>query len=200
MFESEKYGGVPKANGCLEAFRNISNELGLFDLGAAGPKHTWTNKRRGPDLILERLDRFLANQKWMSHFANVEVRNLNFYGSDHMPVLLEVLNGDGTMETRHPKQFMFEHKWLMEGDYDSMLRNSWETHAGGSLFHERLKGVSGDMRRWARDTLGNLSARIKQVKNKLDDKLNMELGMWDSQGIQRLESEMNSLLNKEEIH
>ncbi|KAL8536143.1 hypothetical protein ACS0TY_011686 [Phlomoides rotata] len=71
--------GVPKSNGCLADFRDVVSDLGLFDLNSVGPKFTWTNKRSGDDLILERLDKFLANQGWLDNFPNVEVRNLNFF-------------------------------------------------------------------------------------------------------------------------
>ncbi|KAL8536114.1 hypothetical protein ACS0TY_011660 [Phlomoides rotata] len=67
MFEAEKFwgeGGVPKSSGCMKTFRDVFSDLGLFDLGAVRPKYTWNNKGgdSGSDLILERLDKFLADQ------------------------------------------------------------------------------------------------------------------------------------------
>lgn len=44
----------------------------------------------GGMLIFERLDHFLCNLEWASLFPMAEVINFDFYGSDHMPILIKL--------------------------------------------------------------------------------------------------------------
>ena len=61
----------------------------LSDSGSTGYPHTWTN-RREEGLVQERLDRFVASSSWKdSVYRAVSVTNIDAWGSDHSPILVE---------------------------------------------------------------------------------------------------------------
>lgn len=87
----EKKGGRPfNPNQCLD-LHNYMDMAGLVDLGFQGNPHTWTNARDGAALIKERLDRALANAKWLECFPKTKVLHLPRTYLDHAPILISLL-------------------------------------------------------------------------------------------------------------
>lgn len=75
-------------NRILSFNKTISN-CNLIDLGFNGPKFTWTNSRNKSKLILERLDRFMANPDWLKFYPKAVVYHLSRTYSDHCPLILD---------------------------------------------------------------------------------------------------------------
>lgn len=123
MYDHEKEGGVPRNMSQMHNFHDALMDNGLSDLGAEGPSFTWINKRKEPYHIKERLDRFVANTEWINTFSSFEVKNLNFYGSDHRPIQITTKQADRSTIQSVQRRFMFEHKWLMEDNFDSQIRS-----------------------------------------------------------------------------
>lgn len=64
--EKEKFGGnKPNVNRMHDFNKMIDSKL--LDLGFTRPKFTWSNCRK-KNLILERLDRCMANSSWLNIF------------------------------------------------------------------------------------------------------------------------------------
>lgn len=57
----EKSGGHDWLESQISAFRSMLNDSSMGDLGYSRHPFTWCNKREGQHIIVERLDRFLAN-------------------------------------------------------------------------------------------------------------------------------------------
>lgn len=89
---SEKMGGNSRSYTQMNAFSDVLHDCGLSDLSCVGDLFTWSNKRSGPDQIMARLDRFLCNIPGHEVFPNAVAENLNFLGSDHRPILLNLSN------------------------------------------------------------------------------------------------------------
>lgn len=64
LYPHEKHGESRKTRASNRAFRRMTEDTGLVDLGYQGPAHTWTNGREGAGLVLERLDRAMATVGW----------------------------------------------------------------------------------------------------------------------------------------
>ncbi|KAI9187395.1 hypothetical protein LWI28_027648 [Acer negundo] len=78
----DKVGGLLKSFIGMSNFRQAIEECNLSDLGYTGPRHTWNNKREGKSNIRERIDMFLAKEKWRDRFVKVKVDHMGFFSSD----------------------------------------------------------------------------------------------------------------------
>ncbi|XP_057725481.1 receptor-like protein 9DC3 [Arachis stenosperma] len=58
-----------------------------------GRSFTWSNRRRGDELIQERLDQFLVEVDWQQLYPNATVLRLLESGLDHSPLLLDSNHG-----------------------------------------------------------------------------------------------------------
>lgn len=121
MHANEKYGLAPPNQNRINIFKHHVNNLGLMDMGYNGPAYTWSNKQQGKDLVLERLDRCLANVEWCFNYPNTTVYHLPMLYSDHAPIIA-ILNP----KNRRPKRsFMFENWWLLEPDFNQHAHSAW---------------------------------------------------------------------------
>ncbi|KAL5540368.1 hypothetical protein UlMin_043037 [Ulmus minor] len=97
LFEHEKRGGGARDLYLLRNFRDAMEYCNLADLGFRGPKFTWCRGNNNANFIQERLDRMLGNSGWSDMFPNSIVHHLRLWGSDHRPLLIEVLK-DGNLD------------------------------------------------------------------------------------------------------
>lgn len=58
--QAKKRGGPPQSTSQVMSFTDVLHELHLVDLGANGPRFTGLNRRRGIELVRERLDRYVS--------------------------------------------------------------------------------------------------------------------------------------------
>ena len=108
----DKKRGAPWSHNLMQSFREALDDCGFIDLGFSRPKFTWHGKRIG-ELILNRLDRGVANYKWLNRFPMGKVQHLHCFTSNHRPLLLALdLNGESHKWKRKP--FRFEAMWLMD--------------------------------------------------------------------------------------
>ncbi|XP_072054775.1 uncharacterized protein [Arachis hypogaea] len=84
----EKEGGDAKSPS-IETFNSFIDDNSLIDIGMVGRPFTWLNRRRGDELIQERLDRFLVEVDWQQLYPNATVLRLSESGSDHALLLLD---------------------------------------------------------------------------------------------------------------
>lgn len=106
--QSEKWGGRPVSScSTMNGMRHFLWQTGMLDLGFSSSPFTWTNDREGNGLILERLDRGVANGEWRTLFPRTTVTHLTRHASDHSPILLNTV-GDSD---NHPRPFRFESFW-----------------------------------------------------------------------------------------
>ncbi|XP_026435813.1 uncharacterized protein LOC113333602 [Papaver somniferum] len=88
LHDNEKYSTQPLDNVESNLFSNKIIDLDLNDLGSTGCPFTWSNKKSGPALTEQRLDKGLATESWMLMYPNSTITNLLAIGSDHHPILL----------------------------------------------------------------------------------------------------------------
>ena len=80
-------GGNSPLNSRMPEFRNCINDCNMIDLGFSGPKFTWSNCHDITSLIMERLDRAIANPNWRIPFPEAFVSHLTRTHSDRCPIL-----------------------------------------------------------------------------------------------------------------
>ncbi|KAK4707383.1 hypothetical protein R3W88_033072 [Solanum pinnatisectum] len=115
----EKTGGIPyNMNKSIE-FISVIEACGLIDLGYTGIPFTWCNQRAAQARVWKRLDRAMVNDKWLEVMPQTTVEHLSSVGSDHTPLLLEMIR----KSDRHIKYFKFLHCWVDNDSFMETVQN-----------------------------------------------------------------------------
>ncbi|KAK3225835.1 hypothetical protein Dsin_005697 [Dipteronia sinensis] len=123
-----KLGGSARNWWAMTDFREALNDCNLEDMGYVGPRFTWSNKRNGSETIMERIDRALCNESRRTMFPQFVVRHLDFWGSDHRPVVVEFTPNSQTRNYKmanRGKRFFFEECWLEEQECRDIVETVW---------------------------------------------------------------------------
>ncbi|EEC77009.1 hypothetical protein OsI_15342 [Oryza sativa Indica Group] len=190
MHVNEKFGSVPPNQVRINIFKHYVNNIGLMDLGYNGPAYTWSNKQHGKDLVLQRLDRCLANVEWCMNFPNTTVYHLPMLYSDHAPIIA-ILNP----KSRRPRRsFKFENWWLLESDFNQEAKAAWQK-TERYHFQRRTTLLARFLTSWSKKKKP-LQQQLDQIENdllKIQDSPNRDLYQIEEQ---RLEQQHDSTMQK----
>ncbi|KAK5785354.1 hypothetical protein PVK06_039928 [Gossypium arboreum] len=158
MYSFEKSGGQPREEKRIEAFCEVLEEFHLTDVGYMGIWFTWERGNMTETNIKERLDRGVANEKWMKLFPRGNIHHLTSLLSDHCPLLINTTTGNIFMGI--PK-FKFEAWWTMEESLEQEVMETWESST--SPIVEKLQMLLISLTRWAK----SIKKKRDDLKNKL---------------------------------
>ncbi|KAL5545701.1 hypothetical protein UlMin_005388 [Ulmus minor] len=201
LFGHEKQGGAARAQYLMNAFREATNYCGLADLGFRGPKFTW-NRGKNTCLVQEQLDRMLGNGGWLDLFPNSLVLHLNLRGSDHRPLLVELLRADesssiGKIWKRG--RFHFEEAWVDEVECSNLIKNHWRSITAANLdgVANKLRLCATDLERWNVASFRRLKTQVRKAKTAFD-RIDRNLSNQNWKEHLRLERTLDALRYKEE--
>ena len=158
----DKFGGNQvNLNRALE-FKGCLDECNMIDLGFAGPKYTWTNRRPISSLILERIDRCFANPMWRILYPEAVVTHLPRIFSDHCPVLIELCKSSANHLN---KPFLFQTMWMLHPDFPRVVQQAW---AEDRALHIATSDFIDKAKKWNVEVFGNLFARKRKVLARLN--------------------------------
>ena len=182
----------------LESFRHLLEDCDLMDLGYDGADFTW-RKSSSPTSIQERIDRCLGTSEWGSMFPRAKVSHLEFWNSDHRPLLLSTLGGS-CEPSKRPRRFFFEEAWCDEEECEERIREAWSCDNPGAALPEFLEclrrcKVSLDSwgtgrRRELKARIDSQTVRVRKAGEERGEAARLELG-----GEQR---QLDALLEKDE--
>lgn len=75
----------------MEEFREVVIGLVLVDIKPKMELFTWTNNRRGGDLVKERLDRYLVFANWIQKAPFLSTSVLRQASSNHDVIILDTI-------------------------------------------------------------------------------------------------------------
>ena len=158
----DKFGGNQvNLNRALE-FKGCLDECNMIDLGFAGPKYTWTNRRPISSLILERIDRCFANSVWRLLYPEAVVTHLPRTFSDHCPMLIKLCKSNANHLN---KSFRFQMMWLLHPDFLRVMQQAWSKdrflQTSTLDFIDRAK-------KWNVEVFGNLFTKKRRVLARLN--------------------------------
>ncbi|WOL20090.1 hypothetical protein Cni_G28892 [Canna indica] len=143
----------------------LIDKKGLVDAGFNGPRFTWSNKRKGDELILARLDRILYNVKWLEWKVNFVVDHLNMIDSDHKPLMINIVRESRRKKMRSSNSFVFEHFWLEYPELKQVVEGEWNKNVASMA--EKLERLKGTMMRWNWEFVGNLERKLENANRRL---------------------------------
>ncbi|KAK2449721.1 hypothetical protein QL285_008883 [Trifolium repens] len=76
LAQEDKKGTHPHPNWLCNGFRNAVSDCDLTDIQLEGYPYTWIKSRGSPTVVEERLDRAMANSKWLMTYPGVKLLNL----------------------------------------------------------------------------------------------------------------------------
>ncbi|KAL2904687.1 Catalase-peroxidase [Bienertia sinuspersici] len=186
---NEKLGGNQFKHGQCQDFNNFEDNAGMIDLGFQGNPFTWTNGREGAAVIRERLDRAIANTKWLEAFPKTKVMHLTRTYSDHYPILVN-LDSDNIKHGNYPfrcKEFWLEHPFFAE-----FFCKSWFN--GNAPFLHGLKNFMQNVTNWNCNVFGNITKKKKKLLARLHG-IQMSLANRFSPFLSNLEKQLITDLN-----
>ena len=184
----------------MQEFRDVIDECGFRDLGFIGNKFTWHKNVMGGDTVWERLDRAIANGDWELLFPASKVSHLECGCSDHKPIVIHPLG----IPIKHHKPWHFEQVWLQDEGCHKTVEGAWSSIQGCLpplvSVKTKLEKIQAGLKVWSRNSLGNITKQIANVRKNLKDAESK--AVQGSRGqpdlIQTLKEELRTLLVQEE--
>jgi hypothetical protein len=193
-------GGLDRAMGQMDAFREALSSCELSDLGCNGAFFTWNNGQEGSHFIQARLDRVVANAKWCTIFPEVSIATVTVLNSDHVPILIN--NGGRGPYGGRFKKFKYEAQWAKEQGAKDVVKRVWRKKFSYADKWQNMKGKLKDcsrgLLRWGRKDMGEAEKVIEQKTKQLES-LQCERTVPEMEKIKDLQKELQLLLAKEEI-
>ncbi|KAH1056303.1 hypothetical protein J1N35_034368 [Gossypium stocksii] len=103
----------------MEALREVLEDCQLMDIGYSGAQFTWERGNLPETNIRERLNRGVANDKWLTLFLNGSIQPLPFLTSDYYPLLL---NTKSACEYIKSSRFCFQAWWTIEESMEQVIK------------------------------------------------------------------------------
>ena len=156
-------------------FREVVEDGGLIDMGFLGPKFTWSNKQEGDSMILERLDRGTCNPGWKHLFPFASIRHLEFGGSDHRPIILDISDGPGgrgTGTTQRIRKFFFEECWVDDSECQEIVESSWDNTEVSDCIGQVLGNIAScgsNLSSWNATKRRDMRQEITKVRGALTE-------------------------------
>ncbi|XP_073038304.1 uncharacterized protein [Primulina eburnea] len=185
IFNSEKYGCSLRPQSQMTAFNDTINGC-LF-------------KQHNGEHIFERLDRFLGNAEWQMLFPLAEVTHLDFYSSDHRLISISMKMGCEAEFRKRPSRFTFEHKWMLEEDFQSVM-DQWKNNVNFMELPSKLNQFSGILKSWAGSRFSDFPRKIELLRKEINELLTPSQAKNNSVRLVFLEHELEKLLIQEEMH
>ncbi|KAJ9535960.1 hypothetical protein OSB04_un000878 [Centaurea solstitialis] len=166
LFPHDGFGGCSKRNQSMEDFFLCVEDTELFDVRYSGVQFTWTQKPRGGEGLMRKLDRVLVNTSFLTCFPDSSADFIPRGVSDHACAVLEI-----PAQSR-PKQrgFRFENFLADRGDFLDIVASEWYNQEVGSFMFclvNRLKRLKKPFRR-IRNLVGDVTVRVRNLRTELD--------------------------------
>ncbi|PNX80358.1 ribonuclease H, partial [Trifolium pratense] len=185
----------PHPNWLCNGFRSAVSDCDLTDIQLEGYPYTWIKSGGTPQVIEERLDRAMANSKWLMNYPNVKLLNLLASHSDHSPILLQ---SSPVIRNGNNYSFRFENIWLKEEDIDEVVEAGWGRERSADITSKTSR-CAEKLRNWGR----RKRMRFKQEVLECSEELERLRGRHDLAGSGRykeVQEKHARLLIQEEIY
>ncbi|OMO86337.1 reverse transcriptase [Corchorus capsularis] len=157
---------------------------------------TWSRRMRD-GMVFEKLDRCLVTESWFHLFTFSFIRVLIKPGSDHLPLLVHVLNKPHK-EIRNCKQFRFEHMWVAHEESSAVIEESWNRDEEANV-QQCIVNCGQALENWDVTVFGNVRYGIQRKKKELEQAYITAQVTGVSRQLHDCLDEFNDLYDREEI-
>ncbi|KAG7535395.1 Endonuclease/exonuclease/phosphatase superfamily [Arabidopsis thaliana x Arabidopsis arenosa] len=163
----EKQGGKKRSENSFLPFRTMIHNCGLIDFPFKGNSFSWVGRRRN-GLIKCRLDRALGNEDWHTIFSHTNVEYLRLWGSDHRPILANILSKKKKLSRR----FQFDKRWLGKEGLEEAIQSGWGVPSPDeSDLVKKIQSCRRAISIWRKSDAANSNSAqlIEQLTKELDE-------------------------------
>lgn len=130
--------------------------------GFLGFPFTWERSRNGVVVLKERLDRGLANDKWLSMFNNYRLYHIDSATSDHSALLLKSVQQHITFQ----HTFRVNNVWGEKDECRNLVHSCWSVN-GTLPIESRLQSLASSLNTWGRQSADYFAKQISDCKKKI---------------------------------
>lgn len=94
---------------------------------------------------------------------------------------------------------MFEHKWMLEEDFNSVM-DQWKHNEDNANLSRKVSHFSNVLKAWAGSRFSNLHGTIESLRSELNELLKPNQVKNNSDIISQLEHIIDKLVMQEEVH
>uniref|UniRef100_A0A803PQL5 Reverse transcriptase domain-containing protein n=1 Tax=Cannabis sativa TaxID=3483 RepID=A0A803PQL5_CANSA len=182
ILEKEERIGVRVKYKPSVSFINCISTCQLEDVKFGGSFYTWNNKQEGDDRIFSKIDRILANQKWLESYPKASVLFLNEGMFDHTPVLLTIFPSIHVGK----RPFKYFRMWQNHPLFRSKVEEIWKKTLSGTKMYQlvtKLKMLKPILKELNKEGFSDIhiadfkaNEELKEAQDKLqNDPLNRQI-------------------------
>ncbi|CAA7048395.1 unnamed protein product [Microthlaspi erraticum] len=138
---------------------------GMIDFPYTGNPLSWVGYRASGKVQC-RLDRAIGNEEWHQSFSHTNVEYLKLWGSDHRPVLVNILSKEANIH----RNFKFDKRWLGKDGFKETINEGWNmsTEARVGDLHCKVNSCRKAISVWKRTNKSNSAKKIETIKDQLE--------------------------------
>ena len=128
VMSNDERVGSPVRNTEIVDMCDCMHFCSMEDIKSVGNFYTWNNKQHGAARVFSKIDRIMANPKWLGVYSSAEVCFMNEGCFDHSPGLLTVYPRD----TGGKKPFKYFTMWKSAPHFLTLIQAQWSGTVQGS--------------------------------------------------------------------
>ncbi|GJU77454.1 hypothetical protein Tco_1274524 [Tanacetum coccineum] len=157
-------------NSCIDIsmseFKECVEEIEVMDVQNSGLHYTWSQKPKGKNGLLRKIDRIMANLDFNDKFIGGHTIFKPYRNSDHSPSILYI----PTVTKLKPKPFKFYNIITGNAKFKEVVMEGWSMQVSG--FHmyrvvQKLKNLKKPIRKLLYEK-GNLHKNVNLLRDDLD--------------------------------
>ncbi|GJS09091.1 RNA-directed DNA polymerase, eukaryota, reverse transcriptase zinc-binding domain protein [Tanacetum coccineum] len=166
LFLHDSSAGNSKIDISMREFKECVEEIEVMDIQNLGLQFTWSQKPKGNDGLLKKIDRIMVNLSFNDSFVGAHAIFKPYRISDHSPSIFNI----PTVTKSKPKPFKFYNLITCHERFKQVVMEGWSKQVSG--FHMfrvayKLKNLKKPLRKLLYDK-GNLHTNVNQLSDELD--------------------------------
>ncbi|KAJ9536532.1 hypothetical protein OSB04_un000284 [Centaurea solstitialis] len=166
LFPHDGYGSCSRRNLNMEEFYSCVEDIEIMDVNYSGVQFMWTQKPRGGDGVLRKLDRIMSNTSFLTTFDGSLAVFVPRGISDHAGGIIDI----HAAIRKRGRGFRFDNFITEREVFLELVAIEWKVPVFGSFMHQllcHLKNLKQPLRR-LRDVCGDVTKRVANLRVELD--------------------------------